>query len=381
VVTELSALVLLWVFIALLTGAAMIAVLAPLGRRPVRADASERAQRVYLDQLAELDRDVAEGRISAAEAGAARAETARRLIAAAGDAQPEPVADNPRLRRTIAIAALVGIPLLSLTLYLGLGVPALPGRPLAARLSEPPARDDVVMLIARAEEHLARNPEDGRGWEAIAPVYMLLGRPADAATAYRNAIRLLGSNTARQSALGEAILTVQDGVVTAEARSAFEAANAADPAAPAPRFFLALAAEQEGNLEAAADGWRALLAEAAADAPWRAAVEEALARVSTAVPSPGPPAAEIAAGEAMTANEQAEMIEAMVGGLAERLKREPDDADGWIRLIRSYVVLGRADEAAAAARAALAGVTRSEDRGRVEAVIADLGLAPEAVPQ
>jgi cytochrome c-type biogenesis protein CcmH len=83
----------------------------------------------------------------------------------------------------------------------------------------------------------------------------------------------------------------------------------------------------------------------------------------------------------MTPDEQAEMIEAMVGGLAERLKREPDDADGWIRLIRSYVVLGRADEAAAAARAALAGVTRSEERGRVEALIADLGLKPEAVPQ
>jgi cytochrome c-type biogenesis protein CcmH len=270
---------------------------------------------------------------------------------------------------------------LSLTLYLGLGAPALPGRPLAARLSEPPARDDVELLIARAEEHLARNPEDGRGWEAIAPVYMLLGRPGDAAAAYRNVIRLLGSNAARQTALGEAILTVQGGVVTAAARSAFEAANAADPAAPAPRFYLALAAEQEGNLDAAADGWRALLAEASADAPWRTAVEEALARVSKDEPPPGPTAAEIAAAEVMTADEQAAMIEAMVGGLAERLKREPDDADGWIRLIRSYVVLGRADEAAAAARAALAGVTRADERGRVEAVIADLGLKPEAVPQ
>jgi cytochrome c-type biogenesis protein CcmH len=375
------ALVLLWVLIAFLTSAAIMAVLAPLGRRPAGADASERAQHVYLDQLSELERDVAEGRMSAGEATAARAETARRLIAADRDRRRESVPDKPVLRRTIAIAALVGIPVLSLTLYLGLGAPALPGRPLAARLSEPPARDDVELLIARAEEHLARDPEDGRGWEAIAPVYMLLGRPVDAATAYRNVIRLLGSNTARQTALGEAILTVQGGVVTAEARSAFEAANAADPASPAPRFYLALAAEQEGDLEAAADGWRALLAEASADAPWRDAVEEALARVSKDEPPPGPTAGEVAAAEAMTPDDQAEMIEAMVGGLAERLKREPDDADGWIRLIRSYVVLGRADEAAAAARAALAGITRSDERGRVEALIADLGLEPEAVPQ
>jgi cytochrome c-type biogenesis protein CcmH len=373
--------VLLWVLIAFLTSAAIMAVLAPLGRRPAGADASERAQHVYRDQLSELERDVAEGRMSAGEATAARAETARRLIAADRDRRRESVPDKPVLRRTIAIAALVGIPVLSLTLYLVLGAPTLPGRPLAARLAEPPARDDVELLIARAEEHLARNPEDGRGWETIAPVYMLLGRPGDAAAAYRNVIRLLGSDAARQTALGEAILTVQGGVVTAEARGAFEAANAADPGAPAPRFYLALAAEQEGKLEVAADGWRALLAEASADAPWRAAVEEALARVSKDEPPPGAAAAEIAAAEAMTADEQAEMIEAMVGGLAERLKREPDDADGWIRLIRSYVVLGRADEAAAAARAALAGITRSDERGRVEALIADLGLEPEAVPQ
>jgi cytochrome c-type biogenesis protein CcmH len=75
------------------------------------------------------------------------------------------------------------------------------------------------------------------------------------------------------------------------------------------------------------------------------------------------------------------MIEGMVNGLAARLKRQPDDADGWIRLIRSYVVLGRADEAAKAAEAALAGVTAPDDRRRVEALIADLELQPGGVAQ
>ncbi len=72
----------------------------------------------------------------------------------------------------------------------------------------------------------------------------------------------------------------------------------------------------------------------------------------------------------------------MVASLAKRLESEPNDVDGWLRLIRSYVVLGRADDAADAARAALAGVQADTDRARVEALIADLGVTPDspAVP-
>ncbi len=358
-----------------------MAVLAPLGRAAEAGDPAERARRVYVDQLAELERDRADGRISADEAEAARAEIARRLIATDREAQAPSGGGSPIARRATAVAALVAIPIVSVGLYLGLGAPNLPGQPLAARLSAPPAPDDIEMLIARVEEHLARAPEDGRGWEVIAPVYLRLGRAEDAANAFRNAIRLLGSDVTRQTGLGEAIMAAQGGIVTADASAAFEAANAADPASPAPRFFLALAAEQEGDLEAAGEGWRALLAEAPADAPWRAAVEESLARVSGEEPPGGPTSADTAAADAMTADEQAEMIEGMVSGLAERLELEPNDADGWIRLIRSYVVLGRAEDAAEAARAALAGVTASGDRGRVETLIAELGLTPGAGAQ
>ena len=53
----------------------------------------------------------------------------------------------------------------------------------------------------------------------------------------------------------------------------------------------------------------------------------------------------------------------MVSRLAARLKDEPDDVEGWLRLIRSYVVLGRADAAAEAARSALDGVHDAADRG------------------
>lgn len=48
----------------------------------------------------------------------------------------------------------------------------------------------------------------------------------------------------------------------------------------------------------------------------------------------------------------AEQIAAMVTGLVERLKQRPDDADGWAMLARSYTVLGRFRDAAAAFRRA-----------------------------
>jgi cytochrome c-type biogenesis protein CcmH len=207
-----------------------------------------------------------------------------------------------------------------------------------------------------------------------------MGRAQEAATAYRNAIRLVGSSVERETGLGQAILAVEGGIVTADARAAFEAANKAAPTAPGPRFFLALAAEQEGNAEAAADGYRALLAEAPTDASWRPAVVEALARVS-GPGSPGPTAEQVAAAQDMSAGDRGAMIEGMVEGLAARLKDQPDDVEGWLRLIRSYSVLGRSEDAANAAREALVGVREGTDRERVEALIAELGVTPsEATP-
>ena len=254
---------LLWILIALLTAAAIMAVLAPLGRAPPRSGRDDSARRVYLDQLKELDRDLAEGRISAEEAEASRTEIGRRLIATGGGGGERGLPEGSiKARRATALVALIGLPVLSLGTYLSLGAPQLPGQSLAARLSAPVAPGDIEGLVMRVERHLARQPEDGAGWDVIAPVYLRMGRAADAQAAYRNAIRLLGSSGARQNGLGEAIVTLQGGIVTADARAAFEAANRAEPAAPGPQFFLALAEDQGGNPQEAAKRWRALLSEA-----------------------------------------------------------------------------------------------------------------------
>jgi cytochrome c-type biogenesis protein CcmH len=378
---------LFWLLIAALTVAAMLAVLLPLasGRNAGGAvPAAATDMDVYRQQLDELADDEAQGRIGPAEAKLARAEIARRLIAAKRSAKAAntKAGDSQLRRRVAAIFGLVAVPAFTLSLYFVIGAPELPGQPLAARIAAVSEDQHIEKLVGRVENHLARNPDDGPGWEVIAPVYMRIGRPADAVTAWRNTIRLLGSTAARQANLGEALVAMQEGIVTADARKAFQAAIEDDPAAAKPRFFLALAKEQDGDAAGAAEDWRALLADTPPDAPYRRSIELALG-IEESQPGapplsqPGPTSDDMANAQSLSSGEQQTMIAGMVSRLAERLASEPDDADGWLRLVRSYVVLGRPEDARQAATTAMKSVSASNDRARIASLAAELGIALE----
>ncbi|MBT6275232.1 MAG: c-type cytochrome biogenesis protein CcmI, partial [Chromatiales bacterium] len=60
----------------------------------------------------------------------------------------------------------------------------------------------------------------------------------------------------------------------------------------------------------------------------------------------GPSAAQVTAHD--NAGEAMPSVEKMVTSLAERLKKDPSDGEGWMMLGRSYVVLGRLEDARAA---------------------------------
>jgi cytochrome c-type biogenesis protein CcmH len=194
----------LWFVFALMTVAAIFAVLWPLSRggRP-QSEGSEAT--VYRDQLAEIDRDVGAGLIGSSEAEAARVEISRRLLAAADGARDPLLASNTRLRRTAAIMALVGLPVVAVALYLPLGSPLLRDFPLAERSRAPDAAQPLGNLVAQVEAHLEKNPTDGRGWNVLAPVLTRLGRYDEAVRAYRNSITYNGDSSERRADLGEAL--------------------------------------------------------------------------------------------------------------------------------------------------------------------------------
>lgn len=354
----------LWLVLALMTGLAIFAVLWPLGRKAA-APRSGSDIAVYRDQLEEIERDRAAGLIGPGEAEAARTEVSRRLLAAAQPADetvPRPGA--AWRRRAAALVALLGVPIGAGVLYLSIGSPGLPGQPLSARLSAPPEKRSIEALVAQVEAHLERNANDPRGWEVLAPVYMRLGRFADAVKARRNVLRLDAPSAAREADLGEALTAEANGIVTAEAKAAFERALALDGKDFKARFFSGLAAEQDGQPAQAASIWRGLIEDAPADAGWTDFVRQALARVNG---EPGlvakePKLDDLAAAAELSDEQRRGMARGMVQKLAERLKRDGSDVEGWVRLVRSYAVLGEPEQARSAALDARRALEGSPDK-------------------
>ncbi|QCI66550.1 c-type cytochrome biogenesis protein CcmI [Phreatobacter stygius] len=351
-----------WLIFAIMTAAAIFAVLVPLARSreaATRASGSDLA--VYKDQLAEIGRDRQAGLIGELEAEAARIEVSRRLIAAADQARPAPDS-SLRRRRITAIAAIVVVPLVAAGIYGSRGQPDYPGQPLAGRDRQTPAERDLATLIGRVEAHLAANPEDGRGWEILAPIYVRLGRGADAIKARANALRLLGATADREADLAEARVLAAQGQVTAEAKAGFQRAMALEPNHPKASYFAGLAAEQDGKPDDARAVWTRLAEAAPPGAPWLGTIQGEIVRLGgTPPPAPATP----------TASD----IRGMVDGLAARLAADGSDFDGWLRLVRSYAVLGdtpKARQAASDARRHF--LAEAEKLTRLDALVRELGL-------
>ena len=350
----------LWPIFALMTLAAVLAVWWPLARRQ-KADRSGSDIAVYRDQLEEIDRDEAASLIGGVEAEAARVEVSRRLIAAAETAKAATAVAAPgpagRYRFVTLAAAIVLLPLGAGITYLSLGSPNFVPVSMSAATDGQPLPEGIQQTVAEVEKYLEANPKNGRGWELLAPVYLRLGRFDDAVTARRNALEIFGPDAARLGDLGEAIVMASNGMVTPEAKGLFERANAADPDDVMARYYLGLSAKQEGRRDEALKRWTALVSGASEGAEWLPLVRNALARIDekgpsvAAVPPQHPPVA-VAPPE-----HNGDAIEAMVERLAERLKKDGSDVPGWVQLVRSYRVLGKADKAKVAiadAHAALA---------------------------
>ncbi|MGP2491775.1 c-type cytochrome biogenesis protein CcmI [Mesorhizobium sp. PUT5] len=368
-----------WIIAAALTLGASLTVLLPLagGRRAAR-DGSSHDLAVYRDQLSELDGDLARGLIQPAEAEQARAEIGRRILRleGGGHAQAGAARSAPTALRLVSAIAVLAVPLVSWGLYSEIGSPDLPSQPLAARLTKNPADSSADELIARAESHLAANPNDGRGWDVLAPIYLRMGRYADAATAYRNALRLEGPTAQRQTGLGEAIAGTAGGVISAAAQAAFEEALKLEPGDAKASFYLAVALAQEGRGAEARAAWQSMLATLPPASPWRRAVQQALAEAGDKTATSAPTEEEMTAAASMSPQDRAAMIETMVASLDDRLRQNPRDEEGWMRLIRSYAVLGKADQAREAlGRGVAAFGPDSAEAKKITAFAATLGLA------
>jgi cytochrome c-type biogenesis protein CcmH len=328
----------LWIAFAVLLVAALATIGVPLFARTGPTASTNHDAEVYKDQIGEIDRDARAGLIGTDEAIAARAEISRRLLAVTEAGAGEPDAISSKRSLAAMVVSLSAVLVTAYVVYGALGVPIMPDFPLAERVNASPAAKQIDELVVQMEKHLVANPEQGRGWEVLAPVYFRLERHDDAVLAYRNTVRILGSSAQRQADLGEAMTAANGGIVSAEAQQAFERALVHDGLAVKPRFFLAMALTQDGEKVAAIAAWENLLRQAKGSDGW---ARIARAQIAALRQGPGSAGATQAAPKLEMSDEQRQMIEGMVSGLAERLKESGGSVDEWRRLIRSYVVLGK----------------------------------------
>ncbi len=384
-----------WIAFASMTAVAVVCVVWPLLRQKpaVRSGATPDVG-FYRQQIAELDEDVARGMLPAEDASGTRAELGRRLLSAAERPDRESLRPSRRGRYAVALLATGLVPALALGLYLRIGSPRYEDLPLAERALP---QENILALIERVETHLAGHPDDYRGYELIAPVYMQMGRFNDAAHAYGEMLRINGDTPEHDADYGQALVMAADGVVTQQARAAFDTALKTDPKQPQARFFTGLAAEQDGDKAKARTIWQTLADESPPGASWldmlhrriagldgSGAAGTSPAAASSSPPAaamdgtavPGPPAGPMASAIAsMPAAQQQAAIRGMVDGLAARLAENGRDPEGWLRLVRAYTVLGEVGKARQALSDARHALTGDEATlGRLDGLAHELGL-------
>ena len=337
-----------WIVAGMLSAGAAGLVLSRAAATPAGPD--DAATPVYRRQLAEIADLAARGLIADAERRSAEAEAGRRLLDAAGRGS----ADWSGTGRGGVLAGAIIAPLAAAGLYFAIGSPDKPDQPLAARVEgwRGLAKTDPAALkppeMAAVLSGLARErPKDPDAFRFLAMAQAASGDMPAAIRGLEHAISLAPQRADLWERLGEALLVQADGEPTTQVRAAFGEALARDPQSVAARFHLARAKVLDGDRAGGFADLKALQAGLPGDDPRRGALSAAMAELDGRAAPAAP-----ATPSAMPA------IQGMVAGLAARLEARPDDAEGWVRLVRSYAVLGdaaRRDAALARARGLFAG--------------------------
>jgi len=314
----------LWIAAALVSAGLAALIVQRAARAARRLGADNPALAVYRRQMAELDELADRGLLAETERRGVRAETGRRLLAAAGRAEPKLTASPPGL----ILAAAAATPLLAAGLYLGLGAPDFADQPFAHRLADWRAADPATLtppqMAAVLRAVAAERPGDPEPLHNLAIAEFESGQPLESIQALQRAIALAPRRADLWELLGAAEVAQTNGEVGSDAMAAFRHALALDPTAPMPRYYLARTRIEAGDVAGGLADLRVVQTLLPAGDPRRGMLDQQIAQLS------GP------------------QIQAMVDGLAARLKASPDDPAGWVRLVRAYSVLGEVDRRDAA---------------------------------
>lgn len=364
-----------WIICTLLATAVTAMVVVPM-LRPPEAGGDDPQVALYKAQLAEVDRDVARDVIAPDEAERAKAEIARRLIAASRE---QKVTGQSPISRPVAIATAAAVLTAAVGTYMTLGAPGYPDLPREMRIAmgdearenrpsqealeaaapvlDPPEMDqDYLTSVAQLRVLVPQRGDDLQGWQLLARHEANLRDYAAAADAQSRVVEIKGDDVSPEDLIYQADLLVAaaDGFVSHEAEAVVRRLLDTDPNSMAGRYYLGALYDQTDRPDLALQLWRSILDSGAVEtfhmALARGQVEMTAARAGTSYTPPPPVQVSVddaLADEDMTPEERTAMIEGMVNGLADRLATQGGPVDQWARLIVSYSVLGQTDSARA----------------------------------
>ena len=392
-----------WGIAGFLTLICVILIIWPLLRqREVLETNVDYNLKVYKDQLSEVDKDFQLGRVDSTELDAIKTEIQRRMLTENVEAnqqnQPKKLAPTTYIIFTLVASFLV--PSAAIGIYANFGSPGHPDIPLSERADLPTPKIAAKTTVQKKkpnEEHagiddmitnlqakLEVNPNDLQNWELLGRTLLIRKQYEEASTSLRQAVSIFPSNLELRATYAEALVLAAQGRISREALKQFKLVSKSIPKDPRVRYYLGLADYQQEKIEPALRTWTTLLNETPQNAPWRKMLISRIDRASkdlgiktsepkqklaanqkpktpsrnAAKPSilkegfQGPTQEDIRAARTLSKNDRQEMINNMVEGLAEKLKDNPNDLNGWLRLSRSYKVLGKLEKSREALKTA-----------------------------
>jgi len=294
-----------WIIASLFIALALLLVLTPLLRRRRPGAGTDRDAtnvKLYRDELAELEREHAEGAMPEQQYREARQEIERRLLE---DVHPEAEhAKVPAGRRAAlwaALAVAIALPLVSVLGYLQFGdIAAL--NPVVRQEGHPITPAEMTKLVDKLAERLKKNPDDATGWTMLGRSYSVLGKFQDAANAYSRAVALVGDDAALLADYADALAMAHGGRLAGEPMKIVQRGLKSD-SKNVKLLALAGSAEfEQKNYADAVKYWQRSLAELAPGSEFRHAIENSIdeARRRGRLPAPAKKAQVASSAKAIT---------------------------------------------------------------------------------
>lgn len=256
---------------------------------------------------------------------------------------------------------------------------------------------DMQEMIARLTERVRQDPDNHEAWFDLGFLHRNSGQYIQAEQAFRRAGELAPNNANYLGYRAEILLVMaRNDEVPPEAERLFRRVLEIEPGNPQARFYLATIRDIRGDHRGAVDDLIALVREAPAGAPWEGQVRTTVVAIArehdislegrlppprAAPPStatagiPGPTREQLEQARTIPPAQQDEMVKGMVDRLANRLRQNPRNADGWIQLMRSRMVL---QDPGAATQALRSGLTAfngdAATQGRLRNAARELGV-------